>query len=397
MKKLMILGASYSQVPLMEAARSMGIHTIAASIPGDYPGIGAADEYCCADISNPQEILKAAMEYKIDGIATCCLDTGVPAQGYVCGQMGLKGPGFQSACGSTNKFKMKQAFEKEGVSAARYRKVNSQKELVKALEELTFPVILKAVDLMGSRGIFRSNTTEEALDNYKKTMEATKKDYCLVEEFIEGTIFGAEAMMADGDLVFLLPNGIDAYQSFTPTPIGHYVPYEHTDALYGQIMREVKKAVRALELDNCPINCDLILKDGKVYVIEITARAGATCLPELVSIYYGINYYKAIVMLAMGMDVRSLFLKAGMKRTANVSKILISEKTGKLTKLVNSNKSCEEIVDLSFNVSEGDTIRKYVNGKDRLGQVILKGDTLEECKSRLQEVLSNIEMEIMSE
>lgn len=41
MKKLMILGASYSQLPLINKAREMGIYTIAASTPGDWPGFDA--------------------------------------------------------------------------------------------------------------------------------------------------------------------------------------------------------------------------------------------------------------------------------------------------------------------------------------------------------------------
>ena len=44
MKKLMIMGAGIYQVPLIKAAREMGIHTIAVSIPGKYPGFSYADE-----------------------------------------------------------------------------------------------------------------------------------------------------------------------------------------------------------------------------------------------------------------------------------------------------------------------------------------------------------------
>lgn len=395
MKKLMILGASYSQVPLIRAAKKLGFHTITASIPGDFPGFAEADEFCYADISKPEQVLEYARKLQIDGITTCCLDTGVPAIGYVCEKMGLKGPSYEAACRSTNKWEMKKAFEREGVSTARFRLVNNQEDLEKALEELTFPVIVKAVDLMGSRGIFRSNTKEEAISNYSKTMEATGKDYCLVEEFIEGTIFGTEAMLQDGELVFMLPNGIDAYQGFTPTPVGHSVPLEHIDQLSPQISREVLTAVRALGFDNCPVNCDLILKDGKVYVIEITARAGATCLPELVSIYYGIHYYEVIAMLAMGLDVRALFIRASMLRPVpNLSKILISSKTGKVTKLVNENQPSEDIIDLSFNISEGDHVNQYNNGRDRIGQIIIKGDTLQACRERLEEVLSKITIEV---
>ena len=46
MKKLMIMGAGIYQVPLIKTAKRMGIHTIAVSIPGNYPGFALADENC---------------------------------------------------------------------------------------------------------------------------------------------------------------------------------------------------------------------------------------------------------------------------------------------------------------------------------------------------------------
>ena len=174
----MILGASYSQLPLYEAAKKLGISTVAVSTPGDWPGFQVADESSCTDISDPQAVCKAAKELKADGIATCCLDTGVRAADI-----------------SSNKYKMKEAFMKGGVRCARHICIHSEEDLQKALDQLDFPVVLKAVDLMGSRGIFRCNTREEAVFYYGKTMEATGQDYCLAEEFIEGQILGCEAMI----------------------------------------------------------------------------------------------------------------------------------------------------------------------------------------------------------
>ena len=112
MKKLMILGASYSQLPLYKAAKKLGIHTIAASTPGDWPGFAAADESSYTDISDPEAVLQAARKYRIDGITTCCLDTGVRAVGYVCENLGLKGLSARAGEISSDKYKMKEAFIK---------------------------------------------------------------------------------------------------------------------------------------------------------------------------------------------------------------------------------------------------------------------------------------------
>ena len=58
-----------------------------------------------------------------------------------------------------------------------------------------------------------------------------------------------------------------------------------------------------MKLDNCAINADFILKDGKTYVLEIGGRSGATCLAELTSIYYDFDYYEKILLTALGEEV----------------------------------------------------------------------------------------------
>ena len=392
MKKLMILGASYSQLPLYEAAERLGIKTVAASTTGDWPGFQAADESTYTDISDPSAVMEAARKLQVDGITTCCLDTGVRAIGYACEKLGLKGLSEKAAEVSSNKFKMKEAFMAGGVRCARHICIRNREELAEALRKLDFPVVIKAVDLMGSRGIFRCNTSEQAFSFYEKTMEATGKDYCLVEEFIEGEPFGCEAMMSDGRLLYCLPNNIDAFQSYVPTPVGHSVPWKKQSSLGEEAERQVKLAIRAVGLDNCAVNCDLIEKDGKVYVIEITGRAGATCLPETVGLYYGINYYEAIVRLALDMEPEKLFDREhpGM---ASLSKILTSDRSGTVKEIRNENAPAEDIVDLSFNIQPGDYVNQYRNGRDRIGQIILAGKELQDCEERLDEILSKINIE----
>lgn len=395
MKKLMILGASYSQLPLYKMAKKLGIATVAVSTPGDWPCFAVADECSYTDISDPEAVLEAAREHHIDGITTCCLDAGIRSIGYVCEHMGLKGLSARAGFLCSDKYYMKEAFVKGGVRCARHICIHNREELEAALDQLDFPVILKAVDLMGSRGLFRCETREEAFAHYPDTMAATGRDYCLVEEFIQGQMLGCEAMISNGKFLFCLPNNIENYQSHVPTPIGHSVPYEKLGTLGSEVEHQLKLAVQALGMDNCPVNCDLMEKDGKIYVIEITGRAGGTCLPETVSLYYDIDYYEAMVRLALDMNVESLFEKKS-PCTANLSHILTSDRSGILKQIRNDNAMTENIVDLSFNVEPGEEIRRYENGRDRIGQVILKGKNLDDCRRNLADVLSKINIEFIS-
>ena len=65
---------------------------------------------------------------------------------------------------------------------------------------------------------------------------------------------------------------------------------------------EARKAIKAIGLDDCAVNIDFIEEDGVIYVLELTGRIGANCLPELVSINYGLNYYKMVIAAALGID-----------------------------------------------------------------------------------------------
>lgn len=392
MKKLMVLGAGYTQIPLINAAKRLGYQVAVASIEGDYPGFSYGDEKVIVDISDPEAVADKAEEYQINGVATCGLDLAMRAIGAVCERMGLPGPSRTAAEKAGNKLLMKQALTRAGVRTAPWICVKNREDLETALDTLHFPVIVKAVDLMGSRGIFRCDTREEALMNYEKTMEATKQTYCLVEEFIEGTLFGVEGMIQEGEIRFLLPNNTEAFCGATPSPIGHSVPFDREEELGAQAREEAEKAIRALGLDNCPVNCDFIYKDGKTYVVELTGRSGATGLSELVSTWYGIDYYETIVRLAMGCEVKADFEKHSF--TPNLSRTLFSMRSGRLVRLENRNLPDEDILELSFNAVPGDEIAAYTNGRDRIGQVMLKGRDLGSIREKLGRVLENIYIEL---
>lgn len=394
MKKLLILGAGHSQVPLIHAAGRLGYHTIAASIPGDYPGFSIACETCFADISDPDEILFHARKLDIDGITTCGMDTGICSIGRVCDVLALPGISESAARKASDKAKSKEAFLSAQVNCAKSFLVRTKDDLENALHCLNFPVVLKAVDLMGSRGIYQCASPLEVFHAYEKLLSESHKDYCLIEEFLDGLLFGAEGMITDGVLDFLLPYGTEVYHGCAvPTSLGHWVPFDFPE-YQEQIVQTVTAALQALGIRTSPFNCDLILKDGKVYVIEINGRAGASCLSETVSIYYGIPYYEIICRQAMGEPVSHYFNLGSRSPVPNLSHMLVSDQSGILTDMDIHIPQDHRLESLDLIVGCGDPIRKYENGRDRLGSVIVKGSSVADCKEYLQDVINGISLKI---
>jgi len=390
-KRLLILGAGRGQIGLIKAAKEMGITTIVASHSTDFCGVTIADELCMVDISNPKQVYDKAKLLNIDGVATSCMDTGIPALGYTCEKLGLVGLSENSSRLSGDKFLMKESFINAGVNTARFSRVSTIDEVEKVLGEFDFPLIVKAIDLQGSRGIYIAYKKDEVISGFQKAMAETHQDFCIIEEFIEGYELGAQSFVYNGEILFIIPMGDNTYLSNTNVPIGHYVPVELDESLKKQAEEQTTLAIRAIGLDNCAVNVDLIVHDGKVYVIELTGRVGANCLPELVMFYYGVEYYKMIAAMAVGDDPRDYFEKRSNKFTAVCAKMLLSEKSGTLKEIINSNNLNDEcIIEISFFVKENDHIRKFTSSNDCIGQVIVKADTLEESEKIMEKVLSKI-------
>ena len=394
MKKLMILGAGIYQVPLIKKAKEMGLYTIVASIPGKYPGFAYADKIYYVDTTDKEQICRISREEKISGICTTGTDVAVPSIGYVCDSLDLPGVSENGALCASDKNLMKERFIQHGVNTARYHVVSSADDIKRAMDELEVPLIFKAVDSSGSRGIVKvSGKSREEIDQAVNIVKkVTKKNYFIIEEFIDGEEFGAQALIYKGKVQFVMPHGDYVFVGDTGVPIGHFVPYNMSDDILEQAYLQTVMSAEAIGLDNCALNVDFILRDGKVYVLEIGARAGATCLPEMISIYYGIDFYKMIIQTALGEKIETISSEA--VKVPNACRLVMAEKTGTITRIQMPDVSDPHLKDISLDYKTGDQVRKFHIGPDRIGQVITSGDTLEHAVELLDNVCGKIEIDI---
>lgn len=380
MKKILILGGGRAQLGLIKTAKSLGYYVITVGLKGEYPGYKLSDKCYYVDIYDKKAVLSIAMSESIDGISMVCSDFGIETLGYVCDRLNLNGLTEDASKICSNKLLMKEKLKRANVNTANYRIITSNESALKAANELSFPLIVKAVDLQGSRGIYYCPGVSDLMHFYSKAIQESKEDYCLVEEFIDGEEFGAQGFVSDGKLLFLQTHGdIVLKKGFSSIPVGHYMPYISADK--EKIVAEiVEKSILALGLNNCAVNVDFIQKDGTIYVIELTGRAGANSLPELTSEYLGINYYEVILKSALKLPIKAFAHKYDEDKCV-LSQQLFSDQTGSVKQM--GYKIGSEVVDFEPFVNLGDQVNKFTNSRDCIGRVIIKGHNLEECKSSL--------------
>lgn len=387
-KRLLVQGAGRGNLGIVQSAKKYGVYTAITGMGGDYPCTPLADVNCYANIADPDAVLKVAQEQKVDGAVICCSDTGLKAIGRVNDVMGLTGLTEKSADESSNKFLMKERLVEAGVRTAQFFRLHSEDELHAAVENIGYPVIIKATDLQGSRGICIVRDESNLVSSFNEVMSLTHKDYCIIEEFLVGEEYGAQSFVYHGEVLFVLPHGDETMMCKTAVPVGHYMPYEMSETLYEDTCMQVKNAIKALGFDNCPVNVDLIERDGKAYIIELTGRVGANCLPELTGNYFGINYYDMILHTCLGESPLPIF-EARKEPSATLARMVRSDKAG-IAKSI----SVPELPDteiLMF-IHEGSEVRVFTNCNDAIGQVIVKGKDMAECEMKMKLALSKIEI-----
>lgn len=391
MKKILILGAGIYQVPLIKKAKEMGLYTIVTSIPGNYPGFALADKVVYENTIDLDAILKLARAEGVDGIVTAGTDVCVPTQGYVCDQMGLCGPTLEAAEKAQSKLLMKQAFKEYGVNTAEFEYVElSNGNPVDVCEKIGYPVIFKSIDASGSRGITKVAGPEDIAFAYQEVVNNTHSQYYLVEKYLTGEEYGAQAFVFNGTIRFILPHGDYVFQGSTGVPIGHFAPYDIAPEIIEDSKNQLQKAVTAMGVDNCAINADFMLCDGKAYVLEIGARAGATCLVEMTEQYYGIDYYKQIIRCAMGEEPDFTPTIPGGQPC--VVMLFRSDESGTITAIDMGEQNDPRVLDISLDYGVGEDIRKFRKGPDRIGQCIVIADTVDEGKRVLDEAMDKVKI-----
>ncbi len=392
MQKILILGAGIYQVPLIKAAKDMGLKTIVVSVEGPYPGIELADEFFPINTTDVSAVTKLAVDQSVDAVITTGTDVSVPALGAVVDQLGLPGTGYEAALTSMNKVRMKKALYAAGVKTAEFQIVYSEKEALAAASEIGLPVMVKAVDSSGSRGITRVTSLALLPDAWEQAKANTRSDAVLVEKWLDGVEFGAQAFVQGSRVVRVLSHNDTVTPPPNCTPIGHSVPVQFCDEQIKSVEETVIKAIKALGIRDTVSNVDLMLVGDVPYVIELGARMGATCLPENICHYIGGDIYEYLINTALGNQPE---IPNGYS-TANAALLLFSCTAGELQEVIvpEEIELHKDVLELVIDVKPGEKVDAFKVGPDRLGHIIVAAESAELAEAKAIKLAAKIQFKL---
>jgi biotin carboxylase len=293
---------------------------------------------------------------------------------------------------SADKTRMKQAFKAHGVPTAEFEIVGSFPDARYAARRLGFPVIVKPSDSSGSRGVTRVDSSDWLEAAWSRAWAISRNKRMVVERCLEGVEFGAQAFVTGDEVVAVFAHNDTVTTPPFQTPIGHSLPASITSAQFANLCEVVARAVRAVDARDAVCNVDLMFADGQIWVLEIGARMGATCLPENVAVFAGLDVYGHLIRLALGEAAPVTATCA----QPNASLLLRSDSSGIVQEVFvpAALAGHPAVIELQVDVKPGDPVRAFQVGPDRIGHLVVTADSAAGAEALAQELACAIRVRI---
>lgn len=243
------------------------------------------------NISKTEDILKFAEQEKID--LTIVGSEELLVDGIVdkFQDRGLKifGPDKKAAMLEGSKAFAKDFMQKYGVKTAKYKSFTVKEEAVKFLDEMDYPLVIKASGLAAGKGVIICANKADALDALDEIMTnkifASAGDTVVIEEFLEGV---EVSILSITDSKVILPflsakdhkkisegeQGLNTGGMGVISPNPYYTK-EVEEKFIKDILEPTLRGIKAEKFDFCGIIFfGLMIAKGEVYLLEYNMRMG---------------------------------------------------------------------------------------------------------------------------
>lgn len=347
----------------------------------DCPGAALADAHVQVSTFDYEGVLRAAKEYRAEGIVTMGTDQPVLTAALVAKELGM--PFYvnpDTARAVTNKRVMKALFREHGIPCVPSALVGEDVE-TRDIHGLRFPAVLKPVDSQGQRGIYLVDDLVEAQRRIRDTLYFSREDHALLEEFYQNDELTVNGWVENGETTIL--SVVDRVTIKNTRHIGvclcHNYPSLHWEAHQDEIISLTERIVDAFGIKNGPIYFQYLMGAEGLKVNEIAARIGGAYEDLTLPFIAGADVLEMLLDYTQygKCDTRALRNRLNIGTGYCLSTQLFFFKPGAIRRLT----PIEEMLALPgvramhYNVRVGDEVLPMENATARAGYLLVEGES----------------------
>jgi biotin carboxylase len=309
---IIILGAGVMQGPAISIAKELGFYAVALDGSNQAPCISMADKFEQIDLKDKEgiEAYARSLQAKGERIGIMTAGTDFSASvAWAAEKLGLPGIPYEAALNASDKSRMRERFQKASLPSPNFITITEADKLDAI--PLPFPLVIKPVDNMGSRGCRRVDSIAELGEAAKTAIGFSRTGRAIVEEYMDGPEFSVDAIVNKGEITIC---GLADRHIFFPPyfiEMGHTMPTVIEKEKQEAMLETFRAGVRALGLaGKANIGAakgDIKLTAKGPMIGEIAARLSGGYMSGWTYPYSsGALPIKAAILLAMGKEPEGL-------------------------------------------------------------------------------------------
>ena len=380
-KVILILNGSHSEIPLIKAAKRMGLRVITTGNDPTQIGHKYSDQFIKADFNKKKLILKIAQKNKINFICPPAHDLGIVTASYVAEK--LKLPGFDTFKTTQTvhlKNKFKNFCKKINLKTPTTFNQNHSYEHIKKTFNVS-KMIVKPTDMGGGKGISIAENT----NTYRKAIALAKKisksQNIVIEDYVEGQLHSLTTYIKNQKIIFYhhdneltYKNPFNVHSSFAPSTLSKkYLKY---------FIVELEKFSRKLRLVDGILHAQIIANETNAFIIELTRRCSGDLYPLPVEHMTNIPWSNIIINTFTGKKVFIYHSNNSKKLCAR--HCLTALKNGTAKKIFIDPNIRENIISKIIFLKNSQIITNFANQK--YGVFILKFSSSNEMKEKMSKI-----------
>ena len=389
MKKLLILGGSRYALPVIDAAKKLGIYTITADYLPDNVAHKQSDEYVNVSIIDKEATLEAARKLKIDGVMSFACDPGVVTAAYIADKMNLPNVGpYESVCILQNKARFRKFLTDNGFNVPVAKGYKNVDDALNDVSIFNWPVIVKPTDSAGSKGVTKVENPEDLKKGIEHALAFSHCNEFIIEDFItqKGFSSDTDSFSVNGELKFVSfdcqwfdKNAVNPY-----TPSAYSWPSSMSAEHQEELKHEIQRLITLLGMKTAVYNIETRESvNGKAYIMEISPRGGGNRLAECLRYATGVDMITNMVKYSVGMPLDVIEQKPYEGCWCEI--VLHSDKPGVFKNLWISEEIKDNVVERDLWIEEGTIVGGFSAANEAIGTLILKMKSQKD----INEVLSN--------
>lgn len=397
-KKLLLLGGSRYLLPVIEAAKKLGIYTISCDYLPDNIAHKYSDEYRNVSIIDKEAVLAAARELQVDGVMSFACDPGVVTAAYVAEKMGLPSCGsYESVCILQNKGLFRQFLTEHGFTVPAAKGYTRIEDALNDAELFHWPVIVKPTDSAGSKGVTRVDDPAALEESIRYALSFSHCDEFIIEDFIEKKGFSSDTdcFSVDGKLQFVSFSSqrFDESAENPYTPSAYSWPASISPAHQQELTGELQRLLTLLHMGTSIYNVETREgTDGRAYIMEVSPRGGGNRLAEMLRYATGVDLVTNAVRAAVGLPTEGVVQKPYNGCWAEI--ILHSDTAGVFDRLWIAEEIRSNIVEEDLWIAPGTKVGGFSAANEAVGTLVLKFETEEQLQRVMNDVPRYVKVQL---